>query len=246
MNGLISFENFALQPVSREILELNDISSQYGLVLTEEEARELSDMRNTALNENERIEMGTGAVIEIVKRFCTSHYVNPENYAYILNEVTYLFYYIKTETDDGISDQVLIDELFNRFELWCHGSIDTLAGREVERIIRKINSGEHYKEWYTDRDELDYDESHGAREAPSNVALDSYGNEFFNNSDTPADHDRYEADAEEIAAREDEDDHFDIDAFDEFLDRLAELEKNYKDPNLAKANPDDEEDDGNE
>ncbi|MBE6616739.1 MAG: hypothetical protein E7627_02160 [Ruminococcaceae bacterium] len=239
MNGLISFENFALQPVSREILELNEVSSQYGLVLTEDEARELSDMRNTALNENERIEMGTGTVCEIIKRFCTSHYVNPENYAYVLNEVTYLFYYIKTETDDGISDQALIDELFNRFELWCHGSIDTLAGREVERIIRKINSGEHYKEWYTDRDELDYDESRGAREAPSNVALDAYGNEFFNNSDSPADHDKYEADSEEIAAREDENDHFDIDAFDEFLDRLAEAEKSIK---AKKDNLDDEED----
>ena len=137
----------------------------------------------------------------------------------------------------------MIDELFNRFELWCHGSIDTLAGREVERIIRKVNSGEHYKEWYNDRDELDYDESRGAREAPSNVAFDAYGREFFNNSDTPADHDKYEADDDEIAAREDENDHFDIDAFDEFLDRLAKSSNQPKDKNLAKADLDDEEDD---
>jgi len=155
-----------------------------------------------------------------------------------LNEITYLFYYIKSETDDRVKDSELIDELFNRFELWCHGSIDTLSGREAERIIRKINSGEHYKEWYADRDELDYDESHGAREAPANVAIDAYGGEFFNNSDTPADHDKYEADTFEIAAQESEQEHFDIDAFDEFLDKLADTNKAEK-----KVKSDEDEDD---
>ena len=42
MNGLISLENFAVQSVSKDILALNEISSQHGLVLTEEEARELA------------------------------------------------------------------------------------------------------------------------------------------------------------------------------------------------------------
>lgn len=228
MNGLISLESFAVQSVSKDILALNEISSQYGLVLTEEEARELSDTRKKALLENERIEIGGGVVGDIIKRFCTSHYVNPDNYAYILSEVTYLFYYIKSETDDRVSDSELIDELFNRFELWCHGSIDTLSGKEVEKIIRKINSGEHYKEWYADRDELDYDETHGAREAPANVAIDAYGGDFFNSSDSPADHDKYEADAFEIAAQESEDDRFDIDAFDEFLDKLADMNNSKK------------------
>ena len=236
MNGLISLENFAVQSVSKDILALNEISSQYGLVLTEEEARELSDMRKKALLENERIEIGGCVIGDIVKRFCTSHYVNPDNYAYILNEITYLFYYIKSETDDRVKDSELIDELFNRFELWCHGSIDTLCGKEAEKIIRKINSGEHYMEWYADRDELDYDESHGAREAPANIAIDAYGGDFFNNSDSPADHDKYEADIFEIADQESEKDHFDIDAFDEFLDKLADMNKAKK---KQKTNDDD-------
>ena len=49
MNGLISLENMSLRPVSKEILELNEVSSKYGLVLTEEEARELSDTRNKSI-----------------------------------------------------------------------------------------------------------------------------------------------------------------------------------------------------
>ena len=118
MNQLISIENISLRPVSKEILALNEVSSQYGLVLTEEEAGELSEKRNQSLVENERIEIGVGAVAEIIRRFCTSRYITKENYAYILNEVTYLFYYIKTETDDKISDGELIGELFERFELY--------------------------------------------------------------------------------------------------------------------------------
>lgn len=75
MNGLISLENMSLRPVSKEILELNEVSSKYGLVLTEEEARELSDTRNKSIVENDRVEIGTGAVTKIIERFCTSRYI---------------------------------------------------------------------------------------------------------------------------------------------------------------------------
>ena len=119
MNGLISIDGLSLRPISDELLALNEVSREYGLTLTAEEAKELSETRRIALEENERVEAGAGAVPEILKRFCASRYVNAENYTYILNEVTYLFYYIKTETDDKIGDEALIDELFERFELYC-------------------------------------------------------------------------------------------------------------------------------
>lgn len=241
MNGLISFEHIALQPVSREILDLNTVSQNYGLILSEEEARELSDTRNTALTENERIETGVGAVAKIIKRFCTSHYVTQENYPQILNEVTALFYYIKTDTADKISDNDLIDELFKRFELRCHGSVDTLVSVEGERIIRMVNSGDHYYEWYADRDELDYDSGTGAREAPSTSVYEAYGENYFKDEDddlradgSRADHDNYEDD---VFYDYDEDDSFDVDAFDEFYDadRAMNDERNdYENPDAAR------------
>ena len=93
MNGLISLENISMRPVSEEILALNAVSKKYGLILSEEDAKDLSDTRNRARSENDRLEIGAGSVTEIVKRFCTSRYLNNEDYAYVLNEVTYLFYY---------------------------------------------------------------------------------------------------------------------------------------------------------
>jgi len=249
MNGLISLENISLRPVSKEILALNEISENYGLVLTEEDARELSEMRNKAIVENERVEIGVGAVTDIIKRFCTSRYITKENYTYVLNEITYLFYYIKTETDDKISDADLIDELFSRFELYCRGSIDVLESREAERIIRKINSGEHYFDWYKDRDELGYNGEVGSREAEGvyedtdkphtarKLRFSSYGEDFFA-GDTVADHDMYEEDLDYNA------DEFDVslDAFDEFFehDALENVPDDIR-REIAKEYPEEEE-----
>lgn len=238
MNGLISLENMSLRPVSKEILELNEVSSKYGLILTEEEARELSDTRNKSIVENDRVEIGTGAVTKIIERFCTSRYITKENYTYLLNELTYLFYYIKTETDDKISDNELIDELFERFELYCRGSVDTLIGREVERIIRKVNSGENYAKWFADRDELNLKPGVGQRETPDNYVREEYGDDYFDGveSDGPADHDLYEDDFDEEDTEIDE-----LDAFDEFLDSEAVMQKeDNPNPDAAKEDMDDD------
>lgn len=213
MNGLISFKNFALntsQSVSREILELNEISREYGLVLSEEDAVELSETRNKALADNDRIEIGVGAIAEIIKRFSKSRYVNDDNYTYVLNEITDIFYYIKTETNDKVNDRELLDELFKRFELNCRGSMDLLLGREAERIIRKINSGENYGRWYG---RADMDSYEADRDTPENALRDEYDENLWS-----ADEDYYLEDEE---YDEDGDIDAELDSFDEYLDALA-------------------------
>lgn len=246
MKELISFENISLQPITESILSLNEITGRFGLVLSEKDAVELSETRNKAIFENDRIEIGNGAVPAIVEKFCRSRYVNNENFTYILNEITYLFYYIKTETDDKISDGELVDELFKRFELQCRGSIDVLENREVGRIIRKVNSGDKYFEWYKDRDELDYDSRTGARDTPENMLEEQFGREHFEHAENFADHDKYESDTFDVIASEaDKVDY--LDAFDEFLEREAVLNK--KDEvkrDVARENVSDEEDKADE
>ncbi len=236
--SLIHIESMALQPITKEILALNEKSTKYGLVLSEKEAAELSQIRNNAIAENDRIELGCGAVKKIVDKFCSSRYLNAENYSYTLNELTYLFYYIKTETDDKISDNDLIEELFERFELYCRGSVETLENREAERIIRKVNSGENYTKWYADRDELDYDSKTGMREAPGSLIGEEYDYDEFADDDY-ADHDNYEED--EFGDMYD--DGFDLDAFDEFLDMEAADYDDDEKRDVAREDYDDEEDD---
>ncbi len=155
MNALITLENFALQPVDDKILALNEVSREYGLVLTAEDAKELSEIRERSLKDNERLEIGLGAMDGIIRRFSRSSFINQENYAYVIAEVTDLFYYIKTETDDKVSDNELLDELYLRFEQRCRGSVDLLLSREGEILIRKINAGENYEKWFGASDSVD-------------------------------------------------------------------------------------------
>jgi len=154
MRALISLENFAVQPMDTKILELNDVAREYGLVFTAEDARELSEIRERSLRENERLEIGLGAMEGVVRRFSQSSFINQENYAYIVGEITDLFYYIKTETDDKISDNELLDEMYMRFEQRCRGTLDLLLGREAEIMIRKINAGKNYEKWYGEQDAM--------------------------------------------------------------------------------------------
>lgn len=224
MNGLISFEQFSLnttQSVSREILELNELSREYGLVLSAEEAMVLSETRGKALADNERIEIGVGAIAKIIKRFSTSRYVNENDYAWILNELTEIFYYIKTETNDTVSDDALVDELFKSFELNCRGSMDILLGREVERIIRKINSGENYVKWYGGDDSYISDIG---RDTPLEALRDEYDESLWSeDEDTYLEEDTYD---------EEGDIDTELDAFDEFLDHLANGGEEENDPVL--------------
>ncbi len=160
MNALIKLGDFALQnlaaqPMDDKILALNEISQEHGLVLSPEDARELSEVRTRSLKDNERLEIGLGAMEGVIRRFSQSAFINPDNYAYVIAEVTDLFYYIKTETDDKISDTELLDELYLRFEQRCRGSIDLLLSREGEILIRKINAGENYEKWYGAVDRVD-------------------------------------------------------------------------------------------
>ena len=202
MNGLIPLDNLSLQPITGEILALNEVSRQYGLTLSEEEARDLSDTRNTALRENERIEFGSEVMKRIVERFCASRYLDKSNYADVLNEITYYFYYIKAETGERIGDAELVEEMFKRFELFCRGDIDRFEEKEIDRIIRKINLGKKYESVYGEEDL--FDPFTFGRETPENLLGDTYEE----NPDAPEEREEdgtYETDAGS-----------DLDVFDDF------------------------------
>lgn len=121
------------------ILSLNEETSRFGLTLTEDEAKELVITRETALRDNARVEFGIGAVKLIIEEFADSPYIDQANYAQTLNELTDLFYYIKSETDDKISDRELVDKLKYLYENTCGGSLELLMSRDTEQLIRQIN-----------------------------------------------------------------------------------------------------------
>lgn len=121
-----------------EILDCNNISSLFGLALTEQQAKELVETKTTSLKSNGRIEFGGGIVSKIIQEFCDSPFINKQEYSKILNELTEIFYIYKNETLDQISDEDLIHFMKVAYNGVCKGSLDLLSGRELYNLARSI------------------------------------------------------------------------------------------------------------
>jgi hypothetical protein len=137
----------------RQIMELNDETIQHGLVLSEADVRDLVDTRNKSLSENNRFELGVDTVTKIITRFSESSFIYQSNYAETINELVEIFYYIKTEAVDKISDKALLDVMWDYYEIKCAGSIELMTGRELEILLRYIHGD---RKNYTLDEEDDY------------------------------------------------------------------------------------------
>lgn len=124
-----------------EILQLNEMTRQYALTLTEQHAIELVEARSRSLINTGRIEFGGGVIDKIIKEFCDSPYITQENYAETLNELIEVFYYYKNETIDLIADDKLIKNMKICFDGNCKGSLELLKNRELDKIARQIRGG---------------------------------------------------------------------------------------------------------
>ncbi|MCC5468658.1 DUF6323 family protein [Pelosinus baikalensis] len=153
-------QNLIQKQALNEIVKCNDLTINYGLVLTPQQAVELVETRNLALRDTGRIEFGGGVIDKIIYEFCDSPYISMHNYAETLHELTELFYYFKNETLDLISDDDLIKYMGKAFNGVCQGSLDLLSGRELDRMARNLRYGRDadYSEDTTSEDEEEEDE----------------------------------------------------------------------------------------
>ncbi|MEG1743142.1 MAG: DUF6323 family protein, partial [Clostridia bacterium] len=100
--------------------------SEFRLILSNDDAREIVETREDALISNGRFELGGGIITKIINAFCRSPYITQSNYAQTINELIELFYYFKTETKDKVDDDSLIEFMSNSFDNVCQGSVELL------------------------------------------------------------------------------------------------------------------------
>ena len=112
-----------------EILQMNDESSKFGVVLTSNEALQLLEARNTYLQHIGRVELGIEVSKLIISNFCNSSFITQEVYVDTLHELHEIFYYMKNETQDKIGDDALIILIKDYFEKSCGGSVEFLKGK---------------------------------------------------------------------------------------------------------------------
>lgn len=128
----------------KEILELNNITQNRGLILTEKQAIELIDNRDNTLKQLGRIELGTGIIADIIYEFYDSSYIDKDNYLELLLELTEVFYLYQQEFDNKLTDERIIKYMKKEFEELAGGSIKLLETTCFDNLRDKILNGDYY------------------------------------------------------------------------------------------------------
>ncbi|BCG58764.1 DUF6323 family protein [Paenibacillus sp. URB8-2] len=139
-----------------ELLELNEKTKEYGLVLTPKDVELMMAARNEVLHSYGRVELSIEVTKALIEVFSASSFIQQENYADTLNELHEIFYDLKNETEDRISDMKLLHRMKEMFEEDCEGSLGLLKSRleeyaeEFRRELQKNESLTEGEEDYWD------------------------------------------------------------------------------------------------
>ncbi len=128
------------------IMETNNQSQSYGLVLKEKDVMEILNERESVLQDQGRVELEIGITVKIIEFLCSSPYVDKIHYTEEIIELQEIYYYLKTETNDKIPDNKLLKIIFNLYNNPCNGSLELLKGREADRIINAVRCNESLPE----------------------------------------------------------------------------------------------------
>ena len=116
------------------VLACNNWLKKHDLLLAPEDARELISRHNQALEESGRIELDEKSLVHIIEAFYDSPYVEQNNLAKILAEITEIFYLTKNETDDRLSDRAVLKYLRQAFDGCCGGSLEFLREEAIDKL----------------------------------------------------------------------------------------------------------------
>lgn len=108
-----------------EILKINEESSVYGLILTSENVEEIIKSRGYSLKTYGRIDLNMDSTKKIINKIYISQYTDKDDYVEIINDLQDIFYYLKNETLDKISDNEIID-IIGEFYEETSGRIDNV------------------------------------------------------------------------------------------------------------------------
>lgn len=113
---LSSIQNKSIIVAKNELLKINDESSAYGLILTPQDVEEIIKSRGYSLKNYGRIDLNMDVTKKLINKIYTSQYTDKDDYVEIINDLQDIFYYLKDETLDEISDNEIIDIIVEFYE----------------------------------------------------------------------------------------------------------------------------------
>ncbi len=123
------------------ITNTNSYTQQFGLKLTDADARELLSRRRECLMQQQRVEFGGGVLDKLIFAFCDSDFIDQDNYAETIARLQDIFYLYKNESMDELTDDELIERMREAFDGECQGSLVYLEETYLDRFAREIRRG---------------------------------------------------------------------------------------------------------
>ncbi|MBR5871767.1 MAG: hypothetical protein IKZ09_12100 [Clostridia bacterium] len=146
MKQVLSLQNSAfsagltVQRQTEALKKTNDITQEYGLVLSDEEIRAILVTRAESLRDSARIEFGEGIAAKLVLAFADSPYLSQSDYADTIASLLVLFDTFKNELRDTYNDRELLAFMRNSFDGECAGSLEVLETEVFPRLLTQDTS----------------------------------------------------------------------------------------------------------
>ncbi|MGN0155685.1 MAG: DUF6323 family protein [Lachnospiraceae bacterium] len=129
-NQLMAYFQQQINKNKVSLQKCNRVSEHFGLSLTEEQMTLLNQNRIETLQKTGRIEFGEGILEKLVYVFCDSPYIQQDEYAQLLIDLQELFYILKGETQEKMTDDELLAAMRRTFDS-SGGSLERLKGGEL-------------------------------------------------------------------------------------------------------------------
>ena len=124
-----------------KVMETNQYTQRYGLILKPEDAQIIVAERRNTLREQKRVEFGQGILPQLIYEFCDSGYISQSNYVETMIRLQEIFYLYKNETMDELTDNELVHFMKEQFETVCYGDLEYLEGTCLDIFSQAGRSG---------------------------------------------------------------------------------------------------------
>lgn len=122
----------------KEILELNEITKDKGLYLSEKDVEDLIVNKAIILKENGRVEVGGTTIRNIIELFYDSSFIDKDNYLESIEELTNIFYKYQQEFYGVLSDEEILIYLKEEFDNIVMGSFTLLESDSLEKLKENV------------------------------------------------------------------------------------------------------------
>ena len=124
-----------------EVLETNRYTERFGLTVSEQDAQRILENRKRTLQEQRRVEFGSGCVTKLMYEFCDSAYIDQNNYVDTIIRLQDIFYLYKNEMNDEMTDDELIHLMKEQYEKLCFGDSDYLESTCLAEFAQAVRAG---------------------------------------------------------------------------------------------------------